>query len=358
MALLLIPALVTTVIDTASSGNLPGPVLPTHGSNILRQQATHLLMGKHSIPSMCVAKRGKNKMATDEWCVANCGDGNQPLCPPELCECSQLPRPTHVVPPSERREPPQDGTEPKEQPRAPAEELPANNAAVGAELPASARTLAPCTPSGVLGRDDDPCQYRGSPDLGPMVGGAEIPVLPGPAESPLPRGNHATQMGKMTEASGDYSTALGAHTLARGKYSTAMGWSSHALRDYTTAFGRDTTASGAYATAMGHSTEAAGDYSTAMGHSTRATGPFSVAMGANTRAAWGYATAMGANTSAMGEASVAMGHNTCALRLQQPRPSHRGKALSQKHLTAHRCGWQVGLGPAFPVHGRSHSGQR
>ena len=75
----------------------------------------------------------------------------------------------------------------------------------------------------------------------------------------MPRGDHATQMGQMTEASGDYSTALGAHTLARGKYSTAMGWSSHALRDYTTAFGRDTTASGLYATAMGHGTEAAGD---------------------------------------------------------------------------------------------------
>ena len=282
----------------------------------LAPQATQLLRGFNPsrTSQACFAKKGKNKMATDEWCAANCGDGPQQLCPPELCTCSQLTRPAHEVPPGERRAPAvsADEHDQREVPGAPGEEKPAENAAVGAELPPPPRTLAPCTPQGVKGRDDDPCQYRGSPDLGPMVGGAKLPPLPGPAEGPMPRGENATQMGQMTEASGDFSTALGAHTLARGKYSTAMGWSSHALRDYTTAFGRDTTASGDYATAMGHGTEAAGDYSTAIGHSTRASGPFSVAMGANTRAAWGYATAMGANTSAIGEASTAMGHNTSA----------------------------------------------
>ena len=359
MALLLVPLLVPTTLTTRrtkTEADVPGAVHAVRGSDrhvdfSLVPQATQLL--RRFNPSTCLAKKGKNKMATDEWCVANCGDGPQLLCPPELCTCSLLPRPAHEVPPGERRAPaaPADRPDQKEVPGAPAEEKPADNAAVGAELPAPPRTLAPCTPQGVKGRDDDPCQYRGSPDLGPMVGGAELPPLPGPAEGPMPRGDHATQMGQMTEASGDYSTALGAHTLARGKYSTAMGWSSHALRDYTTAFGRDTTASGLYATAMGHGTEAAGDYSTAIGHSTRASGPFSVAMGANTRAAWGYATAMGANTSAIGEASTAMGHNTCGLPLtlaptQSPIPTtrtaafarQRGKAQSQQPLSLSLAG--------------------
>jgi len=73
-------------------------------------------------PKTCKAKKGKNKMATDEWCETNCGDGDAPLCPLELCLCApNAALPSHAVPPAEQNDAPKEPR--KEEPEQPAMQL-------------------------------------------------------------------------------------------------------------------------------------------------------------------------------------------------------------------------------------------
>lgn len=73
-------------------------------------------------PKTCKAKKGKNKMATDEWCQTNCGDGDAPLCPLELCLCApNAALPSHAVPPAEQNDAPKEPR--KEEPEQPAMQL-------------------------------------------------------------------------------------------------------------------------------------------------------------------------------------------------------------------------------------------